>query len=153
MLRTFLLALFLGVAAAFAPPVSRARSMRLAPMSMGFFDGFKKVMEGAFENKQFTAPPPGTVARASHVLVKTEEQCLDIKRQIEEGADFGDMAMQYSTCPSKNRGGDLGNFKPGMMVSEFDDVVFDEGNDIGAVLGPVQTKFGYHLVKIIARSM
>eukprot|EP00968_Pinguiococcus_pyrenoidosus_P006014 scaffold395_cov243-Pinguiococcus_pyrenoidosus.AAC.1 len=71
---------------------------------------------------------------------------------IEEGSSFEDMAAAYSSCPSSARGGDLGSFRPGMMVPEFDAVVFDEKNAVGEVLGPVQTKFGYHLIKLVKRS-
>jgi parvulin-like peptidyl-prolyl isomerase len=60
-------------------------------------------------------------AAASHILVKTEQQALDIKKQIGEGAEFSEMARQHSSCPSKARGGALGTFGPGQMVPEFND--------------------------------
>ena len=62
---------------------------------------------------------------------------------------FDAAASQHSQCPSGKQGGSLGSFGPGMMVPEFDKVVFNE--DIGVVHGPVQTQFGYHLVEITAR--
>ena len=74
-------------------------------------------------------------ASARHLLVATEEQCNDIKKQIEEGADFAAMAQQHSSCPSKAQGGDLGSFGPGQMVPEFDKVVFND--EVGVVHGPV----------------
>lgn len=89
-------------------------------------------------------------ASARHILVESEEQCNQIKQQIEEGADFEDMAKQHSQCPSGNRGGQLGTFSPGQMVPEFDRVVFNE--PLGQVHGPIQTPFGYHLVEITNRS-
>ena len=89
-------------------------------------------------------------ATARHILVNTEEECNDIKNQIEKGSDFADLAKQRSQCPSGQRGGDLGEFSPGQMVSEFDQVVFSE--DIGKVHGPVQTQFGFHLIEITSRS-
>ncbi len=89
-------------------------------------------------------------ATARHILVNTEEECNDIKNQIEKGEDFADLAKQRSQCPSGQRGGDLGEFSPGQMVSEFDQVVFSE--DIGKVHGPVQTQFGFHLIEITSRS-
>ncbi len=88
-------------------------------------------------------------AAASHILVKTEEECLNIKKQIEEGSDFAQMAKEHSQCPSGQRGGDLGEFSPGQMVKEFDEVVFSE--EVGKVHGPVKTQFGYHLIKITSR--
>ncbi|HSR62005.1 MAG TPA: peptidylprolyl isomerase [Gammaproteobacteria bacterium] len=91
-----------------------------------------------------------TRATARHILVDTEEQCADIKQKIEEGADFAEMAREYSNCPSGRKGGDLGEFGPGQMVKEFDDVVFSA--DTNKVHGPVKTQFGYHLLEITGRS-
>ena len=89
-------------------------------------------------------------ASARHILVKTEQECLDLKTKIEEGADFADIAKQHSSCPSGKSGGDLGTFGPGQMVKEFDTVVFNE--ELGKVHGPVKTQFGYHLLEITNRS-
>ncbi|HMW30397.1 peptidylprolyl isomerase [Plasticicumulans sp.] len=89
-------------------------------------------------------------ARARHILVDSEAACLDIKRQIEEGADFAEMARLHSSCPSKRQGGDLGEFGPGMMVREFDEAVFS--GEVGKVLGPVRTQFGWHLLEVTQRS-
>ena len=88
-------------------------------------------------------------ATARHILVSTEDECNKLKQQIADGADFGDMAAAHSSCPSGQRGGDLGSFSPGMMVPEFDTVVFNEA--VGEVHGPVQTQFGYHLIEITSR--
>ena len=65
-----------------------------------------------------------TTATARHILVDSEEQCLQLKDRIANGEDFGDIAREFSSCPSKAQGGDLGQFGPGMMVKEFDAVVF-----------------------------
>ncbi len=88
-------------------------------------------------------------AKARHILVKTEKECNDLKKEIEGGADFGDIAKKKSECPSGRKGGDLGEFSPGQMVKEFDIVVFSE--EIGKVHGPVKTQFGYHLIEITKR--
>ncbi len=88
-------------------------------------------------------------ARARHILVPTQEQCEDLKKQIEGGADFGDVAKKHSQCPSGKQGGDLGEFSPGQMVKEFDTVVFSD--EVGKTHGPVQTQFGYHLIEIVSR--
>ena len=90
-----------------------------------------------------------TTATASHILVSSEDECNDLKQQIADGADFADIAAANSKCPSGQRGGDLGSFSPGMMVPEFDTVVFNEA--VGEVHGPVQTQFGYHLIEITSR--
>lgn len=90
-----------------------------------------------------------TTARARHILTKTKGECLDILDKIYKGADFAEMAKQYSLCPSGKKGGDLGEFAPGMMVKEFDKIVFNE--KVGDIHGPVKTNFGYHLIEITER--
>ncbi len=89
-------------------------------------------------------------AQARHILVDTEEKCNDLKQQITDGADFADVARDNSSCPSGKTGGDLGEFGPGQMVKEFDEVVFS--GEISVVHGPVKTQFGYHLLEITSRT-
>ena len=91
-----------------------------------------------------------TKATARHILVSSEEQCQQLKTDIEAGADFGDVAKQHSSCPSGAQGGDLGSFGPGQMVPEFDQVVFSA--DVSTVQGPVKTQFGYHLLEVTSRT-
>lgn len=91
-----------------------------------------------------------TVATARHILVDTEAQCEALKAEIEGGAGFADVAKEHSNCPSGRNGGDLGEFGPGMMVPEFDKVVFSA--EVGTVQGPVKTQFGYHLLEVTSRS-
>ena len=90
-----------------------------------------------------------TRAKARHILVSSESECLDLKAKLEAGAEFESLAKQHSTCPSGQRGGELGEFGPGEMVKEFDQVVFNEA--VGVVHGPVKTQFGYHLLEITSR--
>lgn len=89
-------------------------------------------------------------ARARHILVDSKEACEALKTEIEGGADFAAVASQHSKCPSGKRGGELGEFAPGQMVKEFDQVVFSA--DIGKVHGPIKTQFGYHLIEIMSRT-
>jgi len=89
-------------------------------------------------------------ASARHILVDTEEQCLTLKEQIENGAEFTAMAKEHSNCPSGAQGGELGEFGQGQMVPEFDKVVFND--ELNTVHGPVQTQFGYHLLEVTSRS-
>ena len=89
-------------------------------------------------------------ATARHILVDSEEKCTELKQQIDDGADFADVARTNSSCPSSQQGGDLGSFGPGMMVPEFDKVVSNEA--VGVVHGPVRTQFGYHLLEITSRT-
>lgn len=88
-------------------------------------------------------------ARARHILTATEEEANDLKQRIAAGEDFADLARQHSKCPSGRNGGDLGEFAPGQMVREFNDVCFNE--EVGVVHGPVQTQFGYHLIEVTDR--
>ncbi len=89
-------------------------------------------------------------AAARHILVPTEAQCNDLKKQIADGADFAALAKQHSSCPSGSDGGALGTFAPGQMVKEFDQVVFSA--PVGVVQGPVKTQFGFHLVEVTHRA-
>ena len=89
-------------------------------------------------------------ATARHILVASKEVCEDLKKQIEAGANFAAVAREHSTCPSGKQGGSLGEFGPGQMVKEFDQAVFS--GEVGKVLGPVQTQFGYHLLEVTSRT-
>lgn len=89
-------------------------------------------------------------ASARHILVDSKDKCEELKAQIEAGADFAALAKEHSDCPSGEGGGDLGEFGKGMMVKEFDDVVFSA--ELNKVQGPVQTQFGFHLIEVTSRS-
>jgi len=88
-------------------------------------------------------------AAALHILVKHKEQAEDIIKQLKKGAKFQTLAKKHSTCPSGKKGGDLGEFRKGQMVPQFDKAVFS-----GEVLTPqlVKTKFGWHVVKVLYRT-
>ncbi len=88
-------------------------------------------------------------ASARHILVDSEEACRELKTKIESGTDFADIAREHSNCPSGKQGGDLGQFSPGQMVREFDDVVFSA--EVGKTHGPIKTQFGFHLIEITSR--
>jgi peptidyl-prolyl cis-trans isomerase C len=89
-------------------------------------------------------------ASARHILVPSEEDCNNLKDRIDGGEDFAELAKEHSQCPSGQQGGALGEFTPGQMVREFDEVVFS--GEVGKVLGPVKTQFGYHLIEITDRT-
>ena len=91
-----------------------------------------------------------TRARARHILVDSEAKALELKQQIEAGADFGELAKQHSSCPSGQKGGSLGDFGRGAMVPEFDAVVFGD-LPVGQVSDVVKTQFGYHLLEVESR--
>lgn len=83
---------------------------------------------------------------ASHILVETEEQANDLKAQLDDGADFAELARAHSTGPSGPNGGALGWFGKGQMVPEFETAVV--ALEKGQVSDPVQTQFGWHVVKL-----
>lgn len=92
------------------------------------------------------------MACASHILVKTEKEAQNLKQKIAVGSDFAQLAKSHSTCPSAKKGGDLGEFRKGAMVAQFDKAVFAADSEDQKVIGPVKTKFGYHLIQVLYKS-
>ena len=167
-LRTFaLLSCAVAVEAFFAAPfaptsVPSTTARRAATPTAGLFDDFKKIVDynTKFAQTAIAGMTDSRTASASHVLFgfakyqNGESMAAEIKTQIESGdLSFADAASQFSTCPSASRGGDLGTFKRGAMVPEFDAACFDEGVELGSkVYGPIKTQFGYHLIQVNERS-
>jgi len=92
----------------------------------------------------------GATVNAKHILVDSEERCKAVLEVIEGGVAFEEAAQANSTCPSGQKGGDLGTFGKGQMVKEFEEAAF--AAEIGQVVGPVKTQFGYHLIKVEAKN-
>lgn len=88
-------------------------------------------------------------AWASHILVKSKSEAIQIKQNITKLKDFQKMARKKSSCPSSSKGGDLGWFRKGMMVREFEDVVWSI--PVKTTSEPVKTQFGYHLIWVHER--
>lgn len=85
--------------------------------------------------------------KASHILVKDERTAKEVKERLDKGEDFAKLASEYSIDPSsKDKGGDVGFFTKGRMVSEFDSVVFSL--DVDQVSDLVKTEYGYHIIKV-----
>lgn len=89
--------------------------------------------------------------RASHILVKTEDEARSLLEEIRAGKSFAEAAEEVSLCPSGQNGGDLGFFGRGMMVKPFEDAAFAMEN-IGEVSEPVQTQFGWHLIQLTGKN-
>ncbi len=87
-----------------------------------------------------------TKVKASHILVSSESEAKALKSEIDEGASFEELAKKYSKCPSGKNGGDLGYFRRGQMVKEFENAAFD--TEINKISDPIKTQFGYHLIKV-----
>ena len=102
----------------------------------------------AFYNEHPEAFMQGETVNASHILVATEEEALSVYAKISSGEmTFEDAAKEYSSCPSKENGGSLGDFGRGQMVPEFDTAVF--AMEVGEVTAtPVKTQFGFHLIRL-----
>ncbi|MFC6636118.1 peptidylprolyl isomerase [Sulfitobacter sp. JBTF-M27] len=102
-------------------------------------------VKAAYE-EQYASQEQGDEYNASHILVETEEEALAIKEELDNGADFAEMAREKSTGPSGPSGGSLGWFGKGMMVPTFEAAVVEM--EAGAVSDPVQTQFGWHVIKL-----
>lgn len=98
-----------------------------------------------YENNKETFGNPETV-KASHILVETEDQAKEVITELEGGLSFEEAATKYSTCPSKEQGGKLGEFGRGQMVPEFEEAAFNM--EVGSTSNPVKSQFGYHIIHL-----
>lgn len=104
-----------------------------------------EVLQAAYEER-FANAEPSREYNAAHILVDSEEEAAALKVQADAGTDFAQLARQNSTGPSGPNGGDLGWFGAGMMVPAFETAVV--GMEPGQVSNPVQTQFGWHVIKL-----
>ncbi len=95
-----------------------------------------------------TVPRTADMVWARHILVETEEEALAALERIKAGEEWGDVAAEVSTDSTASKGGDLGWFTEGTMVTEFNDAAFSQ--EVGTISDPVKTDFGYHLIQVIA---
>jgi len=84
------------------------------------------------------------LAMAKHILVKDKQSAESLLQELSKGADFAKLAQKHSICPSKKRGGDLGEIRPGDLIGSVEQVIFKQA--LKKVHGPVKSKFGYHLI-------
>lgn len=133
----------------FVKVAEKARQSMLKTYALGkLLEGItvsEEEMEAFYEDHKRDFQEPKK-ASASHILVETEEKAKELKALIDGGKDFAEVAKEHSTCPSAAKGGDLGVFRPGQMVPEFDQVVFSM--EKGEISEPVKTQFGYHLIAL-----
>ncbi|MEM8698270.1 MAG: peptidylprolyl isomerase [Pseudomonadota bacterium] len=102
-------------------------------------------IQAAYDATYANAEPQEEV-RAAHILVETEEEAKAIKAELDGGADFAALAGEHGTDGTSERGGDLGWFIQTDMVPEFGDAAF--AMEKGAISAPVQSPFGWHLIKL-----
>ena len=116
-------------------------------------------VDSGFSSRQFLHPASNKIdcgefnfyasqVKASHILLNSKSQADALRQKIVDGEiSFADAAKKYSLCPSKAQGGDLGYFGRGMMVKPFENASFD--GEKGKVSDPVETQFGWHLIKVL----
>lgn len=140
--------------AAFAAQLKRAKESLLTEYAIRKTIDRADVKEEevrAFYDENLDKFTEGETVNASHILVESEEKAREIAEEIAGGAlTFEEAAKKYSSCPSKEAGGNLGEFGRGQMVPEFEAAAFTQ--EVGTVGAPVKTQFGYHLVRVNAKS-
>lgn len=107
-----------------------------------------EILEFYNKNKANFKKPETVIA--SHILVDNEDKAKDIINEINNGLSFEEAAQSYSSCPSKERGGNLGEFTKGQMVPEFETAAFNM--EVDTISEPVKTQFGYHIIKLLAKN-
>ena len=108
-------------------------------------------LKAAYEKYKADFKPEEEV-HARHILVATKEEADAIKKELDGGKPFEVLAMEKTTDPSgKQNGGDLGFFRKGQMVKEFEDVAFTL--EPGKISDPVQSQFGWHIIKVEEKKM
>ena len=133
-------------------------------ISFAIDDYMEKTITGEEVEKYFTENVNtfnGETVTASHILVDAKgvtdeaklkaakEKADKIKKELDGGADFVQLAKAYSDCPSAKTGGDLGPIKRGEMVKEFTEVAY--ATEVNGISDPVKTQFGYHIIKITGK--
>jgi peptidyl-prolyl cis-trans isomerase C len=133
--------------------MEKARDFILTQMNMNSFLAEREVSEEEIkahyeENPaRFDTPQ---MAITSHILVDNKALCQDLRQKItEKEISFEDAARKYSQCPSSQNGGNLGKYAKGQMVPEYDNAAFEL--DIDQISQPVQTQFGFHLIKMVEK--
>ena len=105
-------------------------------------------IEAAYRERYAEAAPTEQV-KASHILVEDKATAEDIRAKLADGAAFADLAKEYGTDGTAEKGGELGWFEQGDMVPEFSEAAF--ALEVGEVSEPVETPFGWHLIRVADR--
>lgn len=90
--------------------------------------------------------PTQEEVRARHILVETEDEAKTVRKELEDGGDFTELAAKHSKDRGGQDGGDLGYFTRGQMVKPFEDAAF--ALDKGVLSEPVKSDFGWHIIKV-----
>lgn len=126
------------------------RALRDAYFDKVISQGIEEKEVRAFFDEHVGARQSEEEVRARHILVADKDKARELHQKIAHGADFADLARQFSTDPgSKDQGGDLGFFGRGQMVPQFEEAAF--GLKPGEVSQPFETQFGWHIVQVDER--
>ena len=129
---------------------NETRSLIAAEVVEGILaDALKPGLVEQYYQDRYESAEQSLEYNAAHILVETEEEALQIKTDLDEGADFAQTAREKSTGPSGPRGGDLGWFGPGVMVPSFEAAVLEL--EEGQISAPIETQFGWHVIKLMDR--
>ncbi|WP_422485320.1 peptidylprolyl isomerase [Gudongella sp. DL1XJH-153] len=112
-------------------------------------DAEEEEMKEFFQENKNVFGQPETL-KASHILVEDEDKAKEVIQELNDGLNFEEAAANYSSCPSKEAGGTLGEFGRGQMVPEFEDAAFNM--EVGTISEPVKTQFGYHIIRVDAKN-
>lgn len=95
---------------------------------------------------EFSGQEPTPEFNAAHILVETEEEATALRAELDEGAEFAELAREHSTDGAAAGGGALGWFGLGMMIPEFENAVIEM--EAGEISQPIETQFGWHIVQL-----
>lgn len=123
------------------------RAMRRIYLRVAVADAVTEEEIKAEYDRRVAEIPAEDEVHARHILVTTEEDAKAVKAELDAGADFATLAKEKSIEPgAAQSGGDLGYFKAARMVKPFADAAF--AMEVGAVSEPVQSQFGWHVIKV-----
>lgn len=129
--------------------MTRFFSILLIIFTIAFTYNFNNIQVNAKTLYKASEEQKITEVKASHILVDTKKEAEAVREEILAGKGFDQAAKEYSKCPSKHQGGDLGYFERGMMVPEFEKAAF--ALPVGEISEPVKTEFGWHLIMVTDR--
>lgn len=109
-------------------------------------DSIREIIKSDLLKQEATRANLKDMIHASHILVEKEETAKEVKKKLDEGEKFEDLAKEYSTDGSAQNGGDLGWFTKGAMVPAFEDAAFALEKD--QISDPVKSDFGFHIIKL-----
>jgi peptidyl-prolyl cis-trans isomerase C len=124
----------------------RLRALRDAYFEKQVRDSVPEAEAKALYDEKIKSMPAQEEVRASHILVKTQDEAKKVAEELKGGGEFAELAKKYSQDRGGAAGGDLGYFSRGQMVKEFEDAAF--AMEKGKLSDPIETQFGWHILKV-----